>query len=319
MGEVGGIGPRPRVLVLVGPTAAGKTPTAVELALRLGGEVVSADARQVYRLLDIGTAKPTREERARVPHHVIDILDPREDYNAGQYGQDAARAIKEIVARGRVPIVTGGSGLYVRAVVDGLFEGPGRSVESRDRWEEAWRRRGEDGLRKALQAVDPETERTTERGKPRRLIRALEEFEESGIPLSEHHRRQRREVPFEFVQVGITPPREELYRRIERRACRMIEEGLVDEVRDLRNRGYDLSLNSLNTVGYREVFQHFDGELDQNGMLHAIQTHTRQYAKRQLTWFRADDRIRWIEGAGGLSPERVAERVLSESWPVEGL
>ncbi len=309
MGKVGGGTGHPDVVAIVGPTAAGKTALGVELALRMSGEVVSADARQVYRYMDIGTAKPSAEDRNRVPHHFIDTLDPREDYNAARYGAEARGVIREIQSRGKLPVVVGGSGLYLRAALDGLFEGPGADPAIRHHWEGLWRDRGEEALREALRKVDPETEGKTEKGKPRRLIRALEVFELTGVALSEHHRLHAGELVFHVHWVGVAPDREALYRRIDIRAVAMIDAGLIEEAKGLLERGYDRNLNSLNTVGYREAFDHLEGALDISTMLGAIQMRTRQYAKRQLTWFRADGRIRWIERAGERLATEIAEEV----------
>ncbi len=310
MGEVTSSGTDPLVIVVVGPTAAGKTTLAIRLAERSRGEIVSADARQVYRRLDIGTAKPSRIERERAPHHFIDILDPRESYTSGRFGLEAIPVIQGILSRGRTPIVVGGSGLYVKSVVDGIFEGPEESPALRKKWEAEWRQSGEEGLRRALREVDPESERSIERGKPRRLVRALEVRELTGIALSEHHIRQRRDRPFRFLQFGITPGREALYRSIDRRVVYMIDAGLVEEVRGLVRDGYEKSLNSLNTVGYKEVFEFLDGGSVIETMVARIQMNTRRYAKRQLTWFRADRRVHWLQDVGTESEDALVEQIL---------
>lgn len=309
MGQVAEKPPLPLVVAVVGPTAAGKTAVGIELAMRMGGEIVSADARQVYRLMDIGTAKPSIDDRRRVPHHLVDIIDPDDDYSAGHFAADARKSIADVVSRGRLPIVVGGSGLYLRAALDGLFEGPKADPALRLRFELSFKEKGEAALREGLRAVDPETEADMEWGKPRRLIRALEVHALTGIPLSEHHRRQRRENLYEVLWVGVAPTREELYRRIDLRVIAMVEQGLVDEVRGLVSRGYSRTLNALNTVGYREVFDHLDGAMDERSMLRLVQTHTRQYAKRQMTWFRADGRIGWLRDVDHCSPADLAAEV----------
>lgn len=300
---------RPFVVALVGPTAAGKTAVGIELAERLNGEIVSADARQVYRFMDIGTAKPSLDERRRVPHHLVDIIDPDNEYSAGHFADDARAAISDVASRGRLPIVVGGSGLYLRAALDGLFEGPKADPDLRSRYEHLFRTKGETSLREELRAVDPESEADIEWGKPRRLIRALEVHALTGVPLSEHHRKQRREALYEVLWIGIAPSRAELYRRIDLRAVEMVRQGLVDEVRGLSARGYSRTLNALNTVGYREVFDLIDGAIDERSMLRQIQTHTRQYAKRQMTWFRADGRIRWLSNVDERSPTDQAAEI----------
>lgn len=312
MEHVGDGSGRPIVVAVVGPTAAGKTAVGVEVALRSGGEIVSADARQVYRYMDIGTAKPSADDRRRVPHHLVDIIDPDTDYSAGQFGLDARRAIADVISRGRQPVVVGGSGLYLRAALDGLFEGPKADHDLRARYEQLFKAKGESALREALRAVDPGSEAEIEWGKPRRLIRALEVFELTGVPLSEHHRKQRREGIYDVLWVGLAPKREELYRRIDLRVFEMVRQGLVDEVRNLISRGYSRTLNALNTVGYREVLDLIDGTTDERSMIRLVQTHTRQYAKRQMTWFRADRRIRWIEGVEHRSAADLAGDI--EAW-----
>lgn len=297
------------MVAIVGPTAAGKTAVGIELAVRMGGEIVSADARQVYRFIDIGTAKPSVDERRRVPHHLVDIIDPDDDYSAGQFAEDARKAIADVVSRRRLPIVVGGSGLYLRAALDGLFEGPKADPDLRLRYEQLFKEKGEAALRQELRAVDPETESDMEWGKPRRLIRALEVHALTGIPLSDHHRKQRRENLYEVLWVGVAPTREELCRRIDLRVIAMVEQGLVDEVRGLISRGYSRTLNALNTVGYREVFDLLDGASDERSMVRWVQAHTRQYAKRQMTWFRADGRIRWLTEVDRRSPIEIASEI----------
>jgi tRNA dimethylallyltransferase len=301
----------PRVLALVGPTASGKTPLGVLLADRLKGEIVSADSRQVYKYLDIGTAKPTREQRNQIRHHFIDILEPTEEYSAGQYGREALRTIKRILQRGRLPILVGGSGLYVRAVIDGLFEGPGKDPEIRFMLEERLKNEGAASLLEQLKNVDPESARTIPPSKPRRILRALEVYFITGKPLSRFHAEQQRQSEVEFIQFGLDWDRKELYERIERRVDRMMEEGFLDEVRNLRKMGLNPSLNALNSVGYKELFDYLDGKLRLDEAVGLIKRNTRRFAKRQLTWFRPDTRIRWIT-MQGKSLEEVATRILRE-------
>lgn len=306
MGQIEPRVARPLVVAVVGPTAAGKTAIGLELAQRLGGEIVSADARQVYRYMNIGTAKPTAEDLRRIPHHLIDIIDPHEGYNAGRFKEEARAAIDAVISRRALPIVVGGSGLYVRAALDGLFEGPGADARIRQRLENLWKREGEEALRAALRSVDPALADRIEPGKPRRLIRAIEVFELTGTPLSEHHRQQGREAPYDVLWIGVAPDRQELFRRIDLRVNSMIQLGLVDEVRGLLARGYQRTLNALNTVGYREVFDFLDGHTGESPMVLSIQTHTRQYAKRQMTWFKADDRIQWLREVNRRMPVELA-------------
>ena len=281
------------LLVIVGPTASGKTSLSLLLAQRLNAEIVSADSRQLYRLLDIGTAKPGFEDRRRVPHHFIDILDPGEEYSAGRYGQEARIVIEDILRRGKNPIMVGGSGLYVRAAVDGLFEGPEKDPELRERLEEEKRRNGIEGLLKKLEQVDPETAQwMRQEPKVRRIVRALEVFYSTGLPLSQFHKEQRRVNSFETSFVGLDWERNKLYERIDERVDQMLGRGFLEEVRHLMT-NYDRSSNSLNTVGYRELMDHLDGNISLEEAVALIKRNTRRFAKRQLTWFNADKRVQW--------------------------
>lgn len=284
----------PRVLALVGPTASGKTPLGCLLAERLNGEIVSADSRQVYKYLDIGTAKPTREQLRQIKHHFIDFLEPTEEYSAGQFGKEALNTIKSIRQQGRVPILVGGSGLYIRAVVDGLFEGPGKDSEVRFQLEQRLKEEGPAALLATLRKVDPKTAELMSPTKPRRIIRSLEVYYTTGIPLSQFHADQKKQSDFEFIQFGLEWDRKDLYKRIDVRVDRMIQDGFIEEVRGLKKMGLNTSLNALNTVGYKELFEYLDGKLRLDEAVELIKRNTRRFAKRQLTWFRADKRIRWI-------------------------
>ena len=285
----------PTLLAIVGPTASGKTPLSLILADRLAGEIVSADSRQVYRYLDIGTAKPTQEEQNRIPHHFVDILDPAEEYNAGRFGVEARHKIAELFRSGKKPILVGGSGLYVRAVIDGFFEGPGKDPHIRAHLELRLLNEGPEALLAELRRVDPLAADRMELKKPRRIIRALEVYAITGRPLSTYHQEQSSPPPFDVIQFAMAGKRESLYRQIELRVDKMLSGGLIEEVRSLQNRGYDRSLNSLNTVGYKEVFDFLESKTTYERMVELIKRNTRRFAKRQLTWFRADKRIQWID------------------------
>ena len=284
-----------RILALVGPTATGKTRVGVALARALGGEVVSADARQIYRHMDIGTAKPTVEERALAKHHMIDVVNPDEDYSAGHYARDAYAAIELILERDRVPVIVGGAGLYLKAVLDGFSPLPRTPRAVRER---LMADANEDpaGIYARLRGVDPRTAERLHANDTKRIVRALEVFELTGTPLSVLH-----EQPpatgrnWRVAWFGLTMDRPLLYRRIEERVDGMIASGLIDEVRDLQRRGYGPELNALNTFGYREVFDFLAGKLDLDETAAQIKTGTRRYAKRQLTWFRRDRRLTWTD------------------------
>lgn len=283
------------VLAIVGPTASGKTPLSIALAEKLKGEIVSADSRQIYRFLDIGTAKPSASDLRRIPHHFIGTLDPEEEYSAGQYGKDVRKAIAGIQAKKKTPILVGGSGLYIRAAVDGLFEGPERDPEVRFALESELREKGLGGLLGKLKEVDPDSYAEMKREpKERRVVRALEVYMTSGRTLSEFKRDPQPMPPLDVLQIAMDWPRAELYQMIDERVERMMEEGFLEEVRNLKARGYDRHLNALNTVGYKELFEHLEGKYSLDVAVEAMKRNTRRFAKRQLTWFRKDKRIRWI-------------------------
>lgn len=282
------------LLAIVGPTASGKTALSILLAKKLCGEIISADSRQIYRYLDIGTAKPTSGELKLAAHHFIDILNPDQYYNAANYGQQARTKIVELLKKNIQPILVGGSGLYVRAVIDGFFEGPGKNSEMREQLENEAHTLGSKILYERLKKVDPISAAKMDSTKVRRIIRALEVYYTIGKPISDLHSTREIKIPFETIQFGIEWDRKALYHRIELRVEWMIENGLIDEVRRLSAKGYSPGVNALNTVGYKEVFGFLDGKISKEEMIRLIKQNTRRYAKRQLTWFRADKRIRWI-------------------------
>jgi len=285
----------PDIVVIAGPTASGKTAVGIEVAQRLDGEIISADARQVYRYMHIGTAKPTAEERAAVPHHLIDFVDPAESYSAGQFAEDAADVIRELQARGKLPIVVGGAGLYVRALLDGFSPMPTIAPEIREPLQ-AEAQEGLRGLYSRLCEVDSEWAGKIQPSDRQRIIRGLEVFEASGKPLSEHQKMPPEPLGLWSAKwFGLQWEREVLYDRINSRACQMFEDGLVEEVEGLRRKGYGSGLNALNTFGYREAFQYLDGEITEEQALADLQQGTRRYAKRQMTWFRGEKRMQWVD------------------------
>jgi tRNA dimethylallyltransferase len=283
---------------VVGPTAAGKSRLAVELARAVGGEVVSADSQQVYRGMDIGTGKATAAERADVPHHLLDVADPDEPMTAARFAALADEAIAAAAARGAPVIVAGGTGLYVRALLLGLFEGPTGDPDVRARLTaEAEAAGGAPGLWRRLDAVDPACAARLEKNDLRRIVRALEVLELTGLPMSEHQRRhdhRRVEPRYPARLVGLCPAdRSELYRRIDARVDAMMEAGLVGEVGALRAAGYGPSLRSQAAIGYAELHRHLEGALSLEQAVSLAKRNSRRYARRQLGWYRRDGSVEW--------------------------
>ncbi len=298
------------VFVIVGPTASGKTDVAVELALALNGEVVSADSRQIYRFMDIATATPSLAERHNIPHYGFDLVDPDVVYSAGQFATAARGWIDEIRARGKAAIVAGGSGLYLQALIDGFFSGDDiKDEQVRCELEERAERFGLDALLAELTELDPEYAAKTLPADRQRILRALEVVKASGVRFSELHQRSRDEAPWPVRWFGIEHDREALYERINRRARMMLDLGLLAEVRDLIDRGYG-DAYSMKSVGYEEGMAYLNGEIDSiDEMVERIQQNTRRYAKRQLTWFRRNERIHWVQ-AGNRNAEQIADTIL---------
>lgn len=299
-----------KVLVLAGPTASGKTELALCLARSWGGEIVSADSRQIYRGMDIGTAKPSTEEQAGVRHHFIDICEPDQDYSAGTYGREARACIARLQAAGRPPIVAGGSGFYIRALLDGLPAPHASDPQVKAWWRQQIVELGAEAIHARLAQVDPASAARLHPNDTQRIVRALEVYQLSGQPLSAYKPGSEKPADFTPVIIGLAWPREMLYERIDRRVDVMIGQGLIEEVERLRDKGYGLHLNALRTVGYQEVFAHLQGELSREEMIALIKQHSRQYAKRQMTWFRRDARVQWMN-VEEMGKEEMAKRITS--------
>jgi len=292
------------LLCILGPTAVGKTELALRIATRIGGEIVSVDSRQVYRYMDIGTAKPTPEQLRLVPHHMIDCITPDEPFSAADYQRGADEAIHQIRQRGNVPMLVGGSGLYFRSIVDGLFDGPQADTAFRQRLRQEAEELGIQHLYNRLRAIDSKAAENIHHNDLMRIIRALEVYERSGERISDLQQQwERAEVRYKFIAFGLTRPRDELYQRIEARVDRMMAEGLLDEVRSLSK--YSRDLPSMNCLGYKELLGYLDGQYDLDEAVRLIKRNTRRFAKRQLTWFRKDKRINWIDLSTCPSPEDV--------------
>ncbi|MSQ27662.1 MAG: tRNA (adenosine(37)-N6)-dimethylallyltransferase MiaA [Dehalococcoidia bacterium] len=301
---------RPVVLAVVGPTASGKSRLALEVARALGGEIISADSRQVYRHMDIGTAKAGIDERSEVPHHLLDVVDPDQPYSIAEFRQQAGAVISDMCTRGRVPVITGGSGLYVRSLTDGL-DVP--AVPPDDAFRLAMFARAEiDGvnaLHQELAAIDPSAAARINPRNVRRTIRALEVWRHTGELPSDALRRKH-DLPFRVVKVGIALDRQRLYAAIDERVDRMVEAGLVGEVESLRDRGYGWGLPSMSGIGYRQIGAVLRGESTLSEAIDAIKFATHRFARQQRTWFRPDDEgINWLEPAAIVG--RMVDRVLS--------
>ena len=291
---------RPPVVVVTGPTASGKTPLAIELALRFGGEIVNADSMQVFRFMDIGTAKPSAAERARVPHHLIDVVTPKQIYSAGRYARDARAAIAGIHARGRVPLLTGGTGLYIRAALHGLIDGVEADEELREQLESEQRqaeREGDSGrLHRRLEESDPDAAARIHPHDTRRIVRALEIATETGRPTSRVRGAHGFEdSPYRVLHIALAPERPELYARIDRRCQAMIESGLLQEVRDLVREGYGTELRPMRAIGYRHIVPVMEGRDTLANALEEMRRDTRHFARRQITWLRRVPDAIWVD------------------------
>lgn len=295
---------------LTGPTAGGKTSVGVELAGRIGAEIVSMDSMALYRGMDIGTAKPTCDERRRVPHHLVNVLDPDQEYSLAQYLEAAHRAAVEIRSRGREVLFVGGTPLYLKGLLRGIFEGPPADWELRHRLRDEETRHGPGHLYRRLSEIDPTAAGRLHANDTRRLIRAIEVFEKTGQPISRLQAQFEIGRPAERCRVFVLDwDRAQLYQRIDRRVEAMFAAGLVEEVRSLLAWPQPLSRTSQQAVGYRETIEYLQGRYTLEATVELVQRHTRQFAKRQGTWFRSLSECRFLAVGDPLDPAAVAERI----------
>ncbi|HHV65054.1 MAG TPA: tRNA (adenosine(37)-N6)-dimethylallyltransferase MiaA [Peptococcaceae bacterium] len=286
------------LIVIVGPTAVGKSALGVELALKLNGEIISGDSVQIYKKLDIGSAKPTKEEQKGIPHHLIDLLDPKESFTVASFQIITKKLIRDLQERKKTPIIVGGTGLYIRSILDDFAFPQEGSEEIKKKWHEYAKVYGNIALHSKLEEVDPVSASRLHPNDTFRVIRALEVYELTGKPLSEQRSYKEKEYPeldASVIYVGLKAPREIIYDRINKRCENMIKQGLIEEVKNLLNEGYSPKLKALQSIGYRHSIYYLKGLVTLNEMLRIFQRDTRRFAKRQLTWFLRDPRITWYD------------------------
>lgn len=304
------------LIVLTGPTAAGKTELSIALAKKLNGAIISADSMQVYKYMNIGSAKIRPEEMQGVRHYLVDVLDPREEFHVARFQQMAKEALEEIYRNGQLPIVVGGTGFYIQALLKDIdFDESSGELPCRKELEETARREGGAVLYERLKQVDPESAEEIHPNNVKRVIRALEFYQETGQPISLHNKEQKeKQPPYTYAYFVLNDDRARLYERIDRRVDRMVEQGLVEEVRWLKEHGYDRSLVSMQGLGYKELFPYLDGTCSLEEAVEIIKRDTRHFAKRQITWFKREPDVIWLnQQEFGYDKEKILKRML-ELW-----
>lgn len=285
------------LLAIIGPTAAGKTKVAIEVAKKLKGEIISADSVQVYKYLDIGTAKPTLQERQGIKHYMIDIIDPDKDFTVAHFQKLALHYVKKITDKGKLPIITGGTGLYVKSVIDCYeFTPQGKNIKIREILINQAQCLGTQSLYKQLLKIDPQAAQKIHPNDLRRIVRALEVYYGTGKPISwQVEQTAKKSSPFKLLICGLHMRRDKLYARINKRVDEMINKGLLEEVKSILEQGYNPNLKSLQSLGYRHMISYITGKMEWEEAVETLKRDTRRFAKRQLTWFRKDNRIKWFE------------------------
>lgn len=301
------------LIILTGPTAVGKTELSIELAKRVDGEIISADSMQVYQYMDIGSAKVTPEEMRGVPHHMINVLKPDDEFHVVKFQEMVKGCIREIYERGKIPILVGGTGFYIQAVLYDIdFTENGSDDRYRRELEGLASKKGNDYLHRMLEKIDAVSAGQIHANNVKRVIRALEYYKETGEPISVHNERERqKESPYRFAYFVLTDKRERLYERINGRMDQMMEDGLLDEVRSLRNRGYTRQMVSMQGLGYKEILGYLDGEYGLEEAIYILKRDTRHFAKRQLTWFKREREVYWIDKSRySYENQSILERML---------
>lgn len=285
------------LIILTGPTAVGKTALSVKLAKVINGSIISADSMQVYRGMDIGSAKVTKEEMGGIKHYLIDVLEPDEEFHVVRFQQMAKEAMAEIYQEGKIPILTGGTGFYIQSVLYDIdFTSQQEDTAYRERLEQLAKEQGNESLHAMLQEVDPVSAEKIHANNVKRVIRALEFYEKTGTPISEHNEKEAaKESPYVFCYFVLNDDRQRLYDRIELRIDQMLEQGLVDEVRKLKEKGYHKEMVSMQGLGYKEILAWLDGEISYEDAVYILKRDTRHFAKRQLTWFRREKDVIWVD------------------------
>lgn len=289
--------PKNKLIVLTGPTAVGKTALSIQLARKTGGEIISADSMQVYRYMDIGSAKITKTQMEGVPHHLIDVLDPDEEFHVFRFQEMAKEALNGIYERGHIPIVTGGTGFYIQALLYDIAFGEEKPHSAiRERLEKTAKEKGSAFLHEALKKVDPDSADAIHPNNQKRIIRALEFYELNGSPISGHNQKERKkDAAYDFCYFVLDDERELLYRKIDERVDAMLADGLIAEVQRLKEMGFKNDLVSMQGIGYKEIRAYLDGECTLDEAVYRMKRDTRHFAKRQLTWFRRERDVIWIE------------------------